>query len=101
MSEVALELIVTVKTGETKRFSKSCGKNNSTVSLNNLHKNCVELQNEVNGYLTTLVEEERSVTNVNNGSKTNESDVDEDMSDDDEDEDSVEPNGPHAKRLKQ
>ncbi|XP_062595487.1 uncharacterized protein LOC134256838 [Saccostrea cucullata] len=106
MSETTLNFIVTLKTGETKRFSKSCDSNNSTECLNILHKNCVALQNEVNVYLTTLVEEERNVTNVNNGSKQNESADDEDMSDDDEEDEDVdpvdsEPNVPQAKRLKQ
>lgn len=71
MSQTALELTVQLKTGDSKLFTKSCDTNNTSVTLSSLRQNCVALQKEVNGFLTTLVEEERSVSNVNNESKTN------------------------------
>lgn len=71
MSQTALELTVQLKTGDSKQFTKSCDTNNTSVTLNSLRQNCVTLQKEVNDFLTTLVEEERSVSNVNNESKTN------------------------------
>lgn len=71
MSQTALELTVQLKTGDSKQFTKPCDTNNTSVTLNSLRQNCVTLQKEVNDFLTTLVEEERSVSNVNNESKTN------------------------------
>lgn len=69
MEETAVKLTVKLKTSETKQFIKTCDVKNSTVTLNSLHENCVALQSEVNGFLTTLVEEERRVSNVNSDSK--------------------------------
>lgn len=60
-----------VKNGRSKLFTKSCDTNNTSVTLSSLRQNCVAMQKEVNDFLTTLVEEERSVSNVNNESKTN------------------------------
>lgn len=71
MSRMALELIIQLKTGDSKLFTKSCDTNNTSVTLSSLRQNCVAMQKEVNDFLTTLVEEERSVSNVNNESKTN------------------------------
>lgn len=104
MSQTALELTVQLKTGDSKQFTKSCDTNNTSVTLNSLRQNCFTLQKEVNDFLTTLVEEERSVSNVNNESKTNDSMEDDDDDDDDEEddeEDGVNSSGPKCKRLKQ
>lgn len=71
MSKSALELTVLLKTGESKQFIKAFDTNKTCLTLDNLHKNCVVLQKEVNDFLTTLVEQERGVSGVNNASKTN------------------------------
>lgn len=71
MGQTALEITVQLKTGDSKQFTKPCDTNNTSVTLSSLRQNCGTLQKEVNDFLTTLVEEERSVSNVNNGLKTN------------------------------
>lgn len=71
MSKSALELTVLLKTGESKQFIKAFDTNKTCLTLDNLHKNCIVLQREVNDFLTTLVEQERGVSGVNNASKAN------------------------------
>ncbi|XP_071163398.1 uncharacterized protein LOC143066490 [Mytilus galloprovincialis] len=90
-----------LKTGEKKEFSYSCLNNEGNVSLTEIHKSSVILQQKLNTELTTLVEEEKSKLSKLGGKsadtiKDEEENYDED--DDEDEEDELSP--PDQKRQK-
>lgn len=56
----ALTATLHLKNGEKKEFSYSCLNNEGNVSLTEIYKSSVILQQKLNNVLTTLVEEEKS-----------------------------------------
>lgn len=91
-----------LKTGEKKEFSYSCLNNEGNVSLTEIHKSSVILQQKLNTVLTTLVEEEKSKLSKL-GEKSADANKDDEENDDDDDDEDEEEDGlspPDQKRQK-